>query len=1059
MKRIAEFFMNRRTLFWSAMIIILLAGIMYFLRMPKLEDPAVVVKQASVVIIYPGAEAEVIERDVVSQLEDRLRTLPNVWKIKSDVRNGQALIGVEFQFDVPNAEIEQYYDLVRRKVADAEMSLPQGCMAPIVIDDMMDVYGIFYAISGDGYETTEIESYAKRMRREIMGVKGVKRVSIGGVQREVIDITFTPAMIQHNGLLPMLVAQTLQASTQVINAGKIDNGLDRIAVNVEEGALSEEEISNLLVTMPDGKKVRIGDLANVSRHPVAPRQGDFYIDKETTVTLLVALEKEAVVPTVGAEVDKIMNQAISALPAGLTVSKVFFQPERVDKAISSFMVNLLESIIIVFIVILLAMGWKAGLIIGFGLILTVALSFPILSVLGTTLQRISLGAFIVAMGMLVDNAVVIMDGIINDRKRGLRREAYLYNIVRKTAWPLLGATIIAAVTFLPIYLTTGTVGEFAGDLFLVICVSLLASWILAMIQVPVCSDAWLDSAKVAMKKSEKPEDAADDEKDGEGEIKLNFIQRMVRKLVIILIRHKWISVATAVVILGVSIWGLTSVRNIFFPDFDYEQFVVECTFPIESNPDAIRERMFLLSDSIKGEKGVKTVAISMGGAPGRYCLVRPMPSGGEEYAEFIIDCDDYKTVQRLSDELIAKIRRIAPEAYVRARRYNLSVATTHTVEVEFAGPDADTLRALSSQAEEIMRKCRFVDPLSVQNNWLGKQRTVSLAYSPYSATNAGINRSDVGNAMLAAGDGYTIGVVNDNDKMVPINMIIRNNDGRKIEDLNSLPVWKMLNISVSDDDVKGIMRGAVQTEDVSKKMFNTTLLSAVVDSIHSTWNEGMIHRLNGRRVIEAECDPDFSTPDATPAKILEEITPQIEAIHLPEGYSMRFVGEGEASGEAIEKIMSYLPIMLAIVVIVLLLLFNNWKKLAIILLCFPFVLCGIVPALLLTDTPFTFVAILGLMGLMGMIIKNAIVLVDEITRLTIEERVELYPAIVRATTSRVMPVFLASFTTIAGMIPLISDPMYGSLAVTIIGGLLLGTVATLLLLPTLYAVFFKVKQK
>ncbi len=1045
MKRLAEFFNSRRTLFWSLMVIILLAGVLAFVRMPKLEDPAVTVKQASVLILFPGAGPEIMERDVVSPIEDRLRALPDVKKIKADVGRGQALISVEFDFSVPNAEIEQYFDQVRRKVMDAGPSLPQGCMTPIVIDDMMDVYGIFYAISGDGFTTSETDHFAKKLRKEIMGVKGVKRATIGGVQREVIDIVVAPAVIQRNGMLPMLLAQALQSSTRVVNAGKIDAGDDRLAVNIAEGALEESEIADLLVTMPDGKKVRIGDIATVSRHEAVPRSTDFYVDKESTVTLLVALEKDAVVPAVGAEVDMVVNREMASLPAGLSVKKIFFQPERVDSAISSFMVNLLESIAIVFIVILLAMGWRAGLIIGFGLILTVALSFPLLSVLGTTLQRISLGAFIVAMGMLVDNAVVIMDGIINDRKRGLRREVYLFDTVRKTAWPLLGATVIAAATFLPIYLTTGTVGEFAGDLFLVICVSLLVSWVLAMIQVPVSADAWLSPLKTA---------------DGESKVlALNPLQRLIERLVKVLIRHKWVSVAIAVVILGLSGWGMTKVRNVFFPDFDYDQFVVECTFSPEGNPDLLRRRMMLLSDSISADKDVVSVAISMGGAPGRYCLVRPMPVAGEEYAEFIIDCKDFKTVCRLSDELIARLRAIAPEAYIRARRYNLSVSTSHTVEVEFSGPDADTLRALSARAEAIMRACRYVDPRSVQNNWLGRRRSIDVAYSPFLATAAGVSRADVGNALLAAGDGYTIGVVNDNDKVIPINLILRNPDGSKITDLGSLPVWTSLNAAVSADDVKGLMAGSVSADEITGKMFHTTILSAVADSITPSWSEGMIHRLNGRRVIEAECDPLFSDPEATPAKILAEIGPSLKAIPLPEGYSMRFVGEGEVSDEAIMTIMGFAPLMLAIVVIVLLLLFNDWKKLAVILLCFPFVIVGIVPALILTATPFTFLAILGLMGLMGMTIKNAIVLVDEITRLNVEERQELYPAIVRATVSRVMPVILASFTTIAGMIPLIPDPMYGSLAVTIIGGLLLGTVATLLLLPTLYSVFFKVNPR
>lgn len=1044
MTRITKFFMERRILFWSAMFMILIAGVLFFLKMPKLEDPAVTVKQASVVVVYPGADSEVIERDVVTMLEDQLRTLPNVKKLKSDVRRGQALIGVEFQMDVPMEEMEQYFDQLRRKVSDVESALPQGCMQPMVIDDMMDVYGIFYALRGDGYTTGELEHYAKKLRQDIMTVKGVKRVNIGGIQREVIDIAFTPDQIQRNGMLPMLVAQSLQSSTAVVNAGKADNGADRLAIDVSEGALTEEEISNTLVSMPDGKKVRIGDIATVSRHEVTPRSNEFFVGKDVSLTIMVAMENSAVVPDVGAAVDRSIAQTIDELPAGITVEKIFFQPERVDTAISSFMINLLESIAIVFFVILLAMGWKPGLIIGFGLVLTVALSFPILSAAGTTLQRISLGAFIVAMGMLVDNAVVIMDGIINDRKRGMLRSDYLYNTGRKTAMPLLGATIIAAATFMPIYFTPGSVGEFAGDLFLVICVSLAASWILALVQVPVCSDQWLGP------------DAATTEK--AKELKLNPIQRVIRRIVIYLIDHKWVSVGIATVILVVSCLSMQKLRNVFFPDFEYDQFVVECTFPGESNPDNVRERMLLLSDSIMALDEVESVAISTGGAPGRYCLVRPMPESGDQYAEFIIDCDNFKNVQKLSDKLIAKLRAIAPDAYIRARRYNLSISSSHTVEVEFSGPDADTLRMLSAKAESIMKKCKYVDPLSVQNNWLGRNRSVTVDYSSDLASNAGVNRSDVGNALQAATDGYAIGVVNDRDKTIPIYMQIRNNDGSKISDLSTLPVWSMMNISLSANDLTAIMNGSMQMSDLNDKMYNTTLMSACVKSIEPSWSENVIHRLNGQRVIEAECDPDITNPDATPAKIVSMIIPEIKSIPLPDGYKMRVVGEAETSDESMEIIISFMPLMIAIIVIILLLLFNSWKKLAVILLCFPFVICGIVPALLITDTPFTFLAILGLMGLMGMTIKNAIVLVDEIARLTEVEKFDLYPAIIQATVSRIMPVILASFTTIAGMIPLVGDPMYGSLAVTIIGGLLVGTFATLLLLPTLYSVFFKVKR-
>lgn len=1045
MDRISKFFMQRRTLFWSLMALIVAAGVLTYFNMPKLEDPAVSVKQASVVVLYPGADTQRVEKDVVTVLEEQLRALPDVKKISSTVKPGQAIIQVEFNYETPIDEVEQHFDLVRRKVSDTEKLLPPGVMPPIVVDDMMDVYGIFYALSGEDYEPEELETFAKTIKREIMSVKGVKRVNIGGVQREVIDISFTPAQIRQNGMLPMLVAGALQSSTKAINAGKSDNGDDRLSINVSKGASTVEEISNIVLNLPDGKKTRIGDVAKVSRHAATGTTGGFYLNGNPAVVIMVAMENSAVVPDVGAQVDKIVNSTLSTLPVGLTVDKEFFQPDQVTSAVSSFIVNLIESVLIVIFVLMIAMGWKSGMIIGLGLILTVLLSFPILSALGTTLQRISLGAFIIAMGMLVDNAVVIMDGIMVDRKKGLPKSVYLHRIGRQTALPLLGATIIAAATFLPIFLTNGTVGEFAGDLFLVICVSLLVSWVLALVQVPVCADQWLDPTDI--------------KGDMEGQPKLNRIQKAVKNIVEYLIRHKAIAVSAAIFLLCCAGGGVLLVKNVFFPDFNYDQFVIECYYPAESNPDAVRERMFELSDSIMEEKDVRNVAISLGGAPGRYCLVRPVPEGGDDYAEFIVQCKDYQAVQRLAKHLTSRLRAIAPEAYIRARKYNFSVSSSHLVEVEFAGPDADELRRLSREAARIMRESPYVDPYTVQTNWNAPSRQLSVAYSAEAAARAGVNREDVGNALMAATDGYTVGVISDKDNLVPINIVIRNNDGSKLSDLSNIPVWTMMNVNISGKDLEGAMRGSVSKEDIQKKMFVTTTMANCVDSITTILDESLIYRYNGQRAIQVECDPDPYNPEATPDKLLKSIKSRIENIPLPHGYTMRFVGESEVADDAMGKVFQNIPVMIVILIVVLLLLFNDWRKLAIIILCFPFVLCGIVPALLLTDTPFTFLAILGLMGLVGMMMKNAIVLVDEINALTTKQRLDLFPAIVQATLSRVRPVLLASLTTVAGMLPLVSDPMYGPLAVTVIGGLIVGTLVTLLFLPVLYSLFFKVKAQ
>ena len=1043
MERISNFFIKRSTLFWSIVVLIFAAGILTYMRMPKLEDPAVSAKQASVVILYPGAEASRVERDVVTVLEEQLRALPDVKKISSTVRPGQALIQVEFNYETPIDEVEQHFDLLRRKVSDSEMLLPPGVMSPIVIDDMMDVYGIFYALTGEDYEMSELETVAKTLKREILAIKGVKRVNIGGLQHEVIDIAFTPEQLRQNGMLPMLIAQALQSSTSAINAGKFETGDDRLAISVTDGASSVKEISDIVISLPNGRKAKIGDIAQVSRHELSSTTGGFYINGKPAVVIMVALETSAVVPDVGTKVDKVVSSTLDMLPTGLTVDKEFFQPDEVNAAISSFIINLIESVLIVIIVLMLAMGWRSGLIIGLGLILTVLLSFPILSSLGTTLQRISLGAFIIAMGMLVDNAVVIMDGIMVDRKKGLPKSVYLHRIGRQTALPLLGATIIAAATFLPIFLTSGTVGEFAGDLFLVICVSLLVSWVLALIQVPVCADQWLKPTDIREDVAKQP--------------KLNRAQRIVKKTVEFLIGHKALAIIAAIILLVAAGSGILLVKNVFFPDFNYDQFVIECTFPSESNPDKVKERMFELSDSIMKNKDVKNVAISIGGAPGRYCLVRPIPEGGDDYAEFIVQCTDFRSVQRLSRELTSKLRTIAPEAYIRSRKYNFSVGSSHLVEVEFSGPDAEVLRQLSERAAEIMRNSPYVDPYTVQTNWNNPSRQLSVAYSPQSAARAGVNRSDVGNALLAATDGYTVGVISDKDNLIPINVVVRDFSGNKLSDLSNLPVWTMINVNVSEKDIEGLLRGAVTKEDIQKKMFVSTTLANCVDSITTAMDETLMYRYNGQRAMQVECDPDPYNPQATPAKLLKSVKPEIEKIKLPHGYTMRFVGENEVSEDALGKVLQNVPVMIIILIVILLLLFNDWRKLAVIILCFPFVLCGIVPALLLTNTPFTFLAILGLMGLVGMIMKNAIVLVDEITALTTEQRMELFPAIVQATLSRVRPVLLASLTTVAGMIPLISDPMYGPLAVTVIGGLIVGTLVTLLFLPVMYSFFFKVK--
>lgn len=1038
-EQISRYFVERPTLFWSFVVGILVAGVFSFMQMPKLEDPAVCGKQAMVVAMYPGASAHQVELKVAQKLEDQLRTLPDVHEIRTECQSGVAMITIEFEMTVLNEKLEEHFDLLRRKVGDVKGQLPSGCYDPVVEDDMMDVYGIFYSLTGDGYTYPEMEKYAKLIRRELLKVKGVKRVNIACARSEVINITLSKEKLARNGIIPTQLMMQLQTVGQEVNAGKYETDGNRIQLRVNNRLDTADDIREMLIKTMDGKVMRLGDLATVERTFAEPQTNGFFVDGKPALAICVTMNTDAIVPDVGKAVDQQLAQTMKRLPAGLSTDKIFFQPDKVNEAINGFMINLLESVLIVVIVLIFSMGWRSGMIIGMGLVLTIAVSFPILLSMGSTLQRISLGAFIIAMGMLVDNSIVIMDGILVDKKRGLPRPQYLYNICNHTALPLLGATVIAAGTFVSVYLSPDTAGEYCRDMFLVLCVSLLASWVLALIQVPACANAWMS----------EPENA-------DSELHENRAHQMVRKTLNVLIGHKTVTIIAAVALLAVSGLGALKVKNLFFPDFDYKQFVVEYQLPDQTSPDRVQHDLLEITDSMLQDKRIERVAAVMGTAPAHYCLVRPMTNGGESYGELMVDCPDFETVQEVIPEWRRRLRQAYPDAHIRFRKYNFSVSTSHTVEVVFKGPDPAVLKQLSAQAEKKMRECKYVDAYSVSNNWKTKGKALVADYVKTNALRAGISRSNVADALMAATDGLPVGVINDQDKTVVVNMLVRQEDGSRIQNLHDIPVWG--NVNLNPNDLAGLMTGATDAEQLKEDMFRTVPMSSVTDSIRLDWEEDFVYRVNGERTIEAQCDPNTELFQGTTAKVEQELKSAIAAIPLPAGYSMDWGGETKLQRESTANVLKYVPLTLFLILTLLLLLFNNWKEVFLVLICFPFVICGIIPSLLLFRQPFTFMAIIGLMGLMGMMVKNGIVLVDEINRLNKEEHYSAYDSVITATISRVRPVLMASLTTILGMAPLLGDPMYGSMAVCIMAGLTVGTIITLILLPVIYSVLFHVKK-
>ena len=1023
---------------------ILAMGVVSYIKMPKLEDPAVAIKQASVVLIYPGATAHEVELEAVQVMEDELRTLADVKEINSDCHPGMAVITVKFLDKVKMSEMEEHFDQLRRKANDVQLKLPSGCYAPIVVDDMLDVYGLFYAFMGDGYSYAELEKYAKLVRRELLTVKGVKRINIIGTRPEVINIIIDKEKLARTGMIPTSVMLGLQNAGKTVNAGNYENGDDRLQLRVNNELENEKDIADMYIRTTGGKLIRLGDIATVERSYKEPQTKGFFVNGKPSLGICITLNSDAIVPDVGKEVDKKLAEVMERVPVGFETDKIFFQADQVTSAVNGFLINLLESVLIVIVVLMFSYGFRGGMIIGTSLVLAIFVSFPILLMAGSTLQRISLGAFIVAMGMLVDNAIVVMDGILVDRKRGLGPKSYLYNIVNNTALPMLGATVIAVLTFLPTYISPSTAGEYCRDLFLVLCISLLASWVMAMVQVPSCVVAWMPLRQ--------------QKQTGVSEAKESKVQAFVRKLVGKLIDFRYATIGVMLLLLALCGFGFTKVKQVFFPDFDYGQFVVEYYLPDQTSPDRVREDLLEITDTLLKNPKIDRVTAAMGSSPTRYSFVRPMNSGGNHYGEMIIDCKDFKTMKAAIKEIRPQLRAAYPDAYIRFRNYNFSITTTHTVEVVFQGPDPEVLRNLAHQAEDIMRKAKYADAYSVQNNWQPKGKSIVTNYVQTDALRSGLNRENVANALLAATDGMPVGIINDQDKKIIVQMQVRNEDGSKIQNISTIPVWSMLNLHITPDDFKGLLMGITSVEELENRLTNSIPLSTVNSDIHLEWEEDYILRRDGQRTIEAECDPNPDIEDATPKKVVAEIKDAIEAIELPQGYSLSWEGEGSSSSNAAGSIIGLFPLAFVFILVIMLLLFNSWKQVLIVVFCLPFILVGIVPALLFTGVPFTFIAILGAMGLVGMMIKNGIVLIDEINRLRREEKLPAYDAVVNATVSRTSPVVMASLTTILGMAPLVPDPMYGSMAVCVMSGLAMGTLITLVFLPILYSTIFKVKK-
>ena len=1031
--------LSNRKLVSFFVAILVVGGIVSYDIMPKLEDPAIKVKQAMVITTYPGASAHEVELEVTDKLEKAIREMSGIDNVQSQSMNDLSLITVELETTVKDADVEQHWDILRRKVSNAASSLPETASTPQVRDDFGDVFGMFYALTADGLSDQEMSDYAELVKRNVADIDGVSRVEIYGQRQECIYIEMRQDKMANLGVMPIEVIQTLNNQNRTTYSGYYDNGTHRVRVTVDDRFKQVEDIANMIIQGHDDEQLRISDVARVYKGYADPTRNEMKRDGQRALGISIAGVADKDIIKVGKQVEKTIDELSKTMPLGIKFEKIFNQPERVESALNTFLVNLLESVLIVVVVLIFAMGFKSGLIIGLSLLTIVLGSLLVLKGFDGTLQRVSLAAFILAMGMLVDNAIVIVDGILVDLKQGRPRDEALTAIGRRTAMPLLGATLIAILAFWPIFLSPDTAGVYVRDLFIVIAVSLMLSWVLALVHVPVMADRML-------KAPEKTAGSDDDPYKG-------WSYAVLEKIMNFGLRFRFIMIAAAIGLVLLSIWSYRFLNQAFFPDMEYDQLYMEYKLPEGTNHTQVAQDLAEINEYLKTRKEVTHITTAIGGTPSRYNLVRSVATPSLSYGELIIDFETPKALVENINDIQNELNKRYPDAYIKLKRYNL-MFKKYPIEVCFSGPDPSVLHRLSDSAMAVIAASDKV--YLPTSDWEPQVPVLSVNYDQPSARTTALSRSDVATSILAYTSGIPIATFYDGIHNEGIVLKCTDALGNDLDRIDNVPVFGILpnfNNFLTRSTLQKLLSGAIDKDNIIEMITQTTPLKQVAKAVELKWEEPVVMRYNGQRQQRVQCSP---RPGVGTEAARASIAKQIEKIKLPTGYSLSWQGEKMASDRSMKYLFNGFPLAIIIIIMILIMLFKDYKKPAIIFCCIPLIFVGVIPAVLLTGKPFGFVAIVGVLGLIGMMIKNGIVLMDEIN-LQISEGMAPRDALVNSSKSRLRPVMMASLTTILGMIPLIPDAMFGSLAVTIMGGLFVGTLITLIFIPIFYAMFFKIK--
>lgn len=1013
---IAEYSIKNKVISWLFIVILAIGGVTSFLELGRLEDPAFTIKDAMIVATYPGATSKEVEEELTYPLEKEIRKLPYIDRITSTSSNGMSQIMVSMKMDYGPDELPQIWDEMRRKINDLQPTLPQGVQSLQIIDDFGDVYGVMLMLTGDDYDYVELKRYADHLRREIELVDGVGKVDIAGDQQEMLFVEISLDRLASLNLDMNVVSGLLNQQNNVVSAGEVMVNGESLVIRPSGTLNTVQALENLIIHGRDtGNLIRLKDVATITRS-IQEKPGNMILfNGKKAINIGISFASGVNVVEVGERLNAELSSLESIKPAGLDMSYFYNQAQEVDDSVKAFVISLAEAVAIVIIVLLFTMGLRSGVIIGVVLLLTVFGTFILMNYNNIELHRISLGALIIALGMLVDNAIVVVEGILVGLKKGRTKVQAAVDIVKQTQWPLLGATVIAITAFAPIGLSQDATGEFMGSLFWVLCFSLFLSWVTAITLTPFLADLLL--------KEEEKDTNGEDEDSYKGWLFVVFGALLKFSL-----RFRWMTVAAMVALLVAAVIAFGNVKQQFFPPSNTPMFYVDMWMPEGTDIRQTIKQAEKVESYIRQQDDIDFVSVSIGQGLQRFALTYQPEKSYEAYAQFQVRTTDRDNMFKLLHKLDDNLAKTFDEPTFQFKLMEFGPSPASKIEARITGPDPKVLRELAVQVEDILH----TDPgaRNIRHDWRERTKELVPVFNESKARRLGISKEDLSSTLQMAFGGSTFGVLRDGTHTLPIMMRLPEAERVDFESLQNVKIW-------------------------SPSLQTYIPVDQIIDGVELDWSEPLIQRRDRKRTLTVLADHDVLSDD-TAASLFARVQPKVMALHIPEGYEITWGGEYESSKDAQEGLFGSLPMGYLLMFIITILLFNSIKKPLVIWFTVPLSIIGVAFGLLTTNMPFSFTAFLGLLSLSGMILKNGIVLLDQIN-LELESGKDPYLAIVDSAISRVRPVSMAALTTILGMIPLVFDAFFGSMAITIMAGLGFATVLTLIVVPVMFAILFRIK--